>query len=86
MGKVAVTYRILPEGTEIDLSQLEKSIRDTLGSKLVRLETKPVAFGLKALMATVLVDDGSGDGEKIESSLGTLQGVSSVETMEVGLV
>jgi len=86
MGKVAVTYRILPEGTEIDLDEMEKSVRSMLGSKLVKLESKPIAFGLKALMATVVVEDGSGEGDKIEASLGALSGVSSVETAEVGLI
>ncbi len=81
-----MTYRILPEGTEVDLRQMEKTVRGMLGSKLVKVETRPIAFGLNALMATVVVEDGSGEGDKIEASLGTLQGVSSVETAEVGLI
>ena len=81
-----MTYRILPEGIEVDLAQMERTLRGMLGSKLVKLEMKPIAYGLKALLATVVVEDGSGEGDKIEASLGTVQGVSSVETAEVGLI
>lgn len=86
MGQVAITYRVMPEGTEVDLEKLSASVKKILGSKLVRLEKRPVAFGLEALMVTVVFDDKSGQGEGIEASLGSLPGVSSVETQEVGLV
>ncbi len=86
MGKVALTYRIMPEGTEVDLTKLSTLVKETLGSKLVKIEEKPVAFGLKALMATVIVGDRSGEGEVVESSLSSLPGVSSVEMQEMGLI
>jgi len=86
MGKVAATYRILPEGTEVDLKSLEDSVKRVLGSKLVKIETQPVAFGLKALIATAIFNDASGEGEAIESNLSSISGVSSVEIMEMGLV
>jgi len=86
MGKIAATYRVLPEGTEVDLRELEASMRRVLGSKLVKLEEKPVAFGLKALFATVIFSDASGEGEAVESSLSSLPGVSSVEVQEMGLI
>lgn len=81
-----MTYRILPEGTEVDLGQLSTAVRKTLGSKLARLEERPVAFGLRALIATVVMEDASGEGENVEASLGSLPGVSSVETQDVSLI
>ncbi len=86
MGKVALTYRIMPEGTEVNLAKLTALVKETLGSKLVKIEEKPVAFGLKAIMATVVVGDRSGEGEVVESSLNSLPGVSSVEMQEMGLI
>ena len=86
MGKVAITYRIMPEGIEVDLAGLAAAVKNTLGPKLVKMEEKPVAFGLKAIMATVIIDDRSGEGEAVEASLGSLPGVGSVETQEMGLV
>jgi len=86
MGKVAVTYRIMPEGTEVDLIQLEKAVREVLGAKLAKLEQKDVAYGLKSLMAIVVMDDASGASEAVESSLGSLPGVSTVETQDMSLI
>lgn len=86
MGKVAATYRILPEGTEVSLHDLEASVRGVLGERLVKLEEMPIAFGLKALMATVIISDASGESEAVESSLSSLPGVSSVEVHEMGLI
>ncbi len=86
MGKVAVTYRIMPEDTEVDLIQLEKAVREVLGAKLAKLEQKDVAYGLKSLMAIVVMDDASGASEAVESSLGALPGVSTVETQDMSLI
>jgi len=86
MGKVAVSFRIMPEGIEVDLRGLEAAIRKSLGARLKKLETKPVAFGLKAIEVIVVVDDASGEMEKVESSLAALPGVGGVETTEVTLL
>jgi len=86
MGQVAITYRIMPDGTDVDLSKLSAAVKKILGSKLKRVEERPVAFGLKALLATVVLDDKSGEGEAVEASLGQLPGVSSVETQEMSLI
>ena len=60
MGKVAVTYRILPEGTEIDLDEMEKSVRSMLGSKLVKLESICTPGGSKAAHMLIDITPGSG--------------------------
>ena len=86
MGKVAVTFRIMPEGVEVDLTKLEAAVRKSLGAKLKRLEVKPVAFGLKAIEVIAVVDDASGEMEKVEAALGGLPGVGGVETTEVTLL
>jgi elongation factor 1-beta len=86
MGKVAVTFRIMPEGVEVDLTKLEAAVRKSLGAKLKRLDVKPVAFGLKAIEVIAVMDDASGEMEKVEASLGGLPGVGGVETTEVTLL
>jgi len=85
MGKVAITYRILPENPEVNISSLDTSIREILGSKLIKLEEKPIAFGLKAIIVTVILDDASGEGESVESSLNSIAGVGSIETQDISL-
>jgi elongation factor 1-beta len=86
MGKVAVSFRIMPEGVEVDLGKLEAAVRKSLGARLKKLEVKPVAFGLKALEVIAVVDDASGEMEKMEAALGALPGVGGLETTEVTLL
>lgn len=87
MGNVLVTYRVMPEGTEVDLAKLTKEV-EAIGRLAKRFEVKaePFAFGLKVLVAKFVVEDGSGLNDAIEERLRQLAGVSSVETLEVGLI
>ena len=55
MGKVAVSFRIMPEGVEVDIDRLQAAVRTSLGGRLKRLEVTPVAFGLNA-RSRVLTD------------------------------
>ncbi len=86
MGKVAVTFRIMPEGVEVDLDAVQRKVRSSLREKLKKLEVKPVAFGLMAVEAIVIVDDASGEMERVEAALGGIPGVGGVETTEVTLL
>ena len=86
MGKVAVSFRIMPEGVEIDIDRLQAAVRRSLGGRLKKLEVTPVAFGLKAIEVIAVLDDASGEMEKVESSLATLPDVGGVETTEVTLL
>ena len=86
MGKVAVTFRIMPEGVEVDLDGVQSQVRSSLGGSLRKLEVKPVAFGLKAVEAIVVVDDKAGEMERLEEALRGIPGVGGVETTEVTLL
>lgn len=86
MGKVAVTFRILPDGAEVDVGALEGSVRKALGGALRDVAIRPIAFGLKALEATVVVDDASGGAERVEGRLRGIRGVGEIETLGVGLL
>lgn len=87
MGNVLVTYRILPEGTEVDTRALRGAV-EAVGKTAKRVEVveEPFAFGLKALVAKFIVEDGAGLTDAIEERLQKLSGVSSVECLEVGLI
>ena len=86
MGLVAITIRILPDGPEVDLDRLAQAVRRALGANLKKLDQQPVAFGLVALVATVVVEDASGGSEALEEKLAALPGVSSAETTGLSLV
>lgn len=88
MGEVAVIYKIMPDGPEIDLEALKKTISDTIPSKarLNKIEEKPIAFGLKALEVQIILDDREGGAEEIEKFLNEIKNVQSVETIHIGLL
>lgn len=86
MGKVAVTFLIMPEGAEVDIGAVETSVRGSLGPSVRDVAVRPIAFGLNALEATVVVEDAGGEAERIESQLRGVEGVGEVETLGVSLL
>ena len=86
MGKVAVTFRVMPEGVEVDLDAVQSRLRESLRERLKKLEVKPVAYGLRALEAIVVLEDAAGEMERVESLLSQIPGVGGVETTEVTLL
>ena len=86
MGSVAITYRVMPEGDDVDLGALKDAVRTALGTAFRSMEEKPVAFGLKAIHALAVVDDAGGGSDRLEASLQTLPGVGSVQAIDVTLV
>lgn len=86
MGRVAVTLRILPEGAEVDVEALERAVRKALGQSVRDVAARPVAFGLRALEAIVVVDDAAGQAEQVEDRLRRISGVGEVETLGVSLL
>jgi len=86
MGRVAVTYRIMPDGADVDVAGLESSVRATLGGAVRDVAVRPIAFGLKAIEATVVVADAAGEAERLEERLRGIAGVGEVETLGVGLL
>jgi translation elongation factor aEF-1 beta len=91
MGTAAIKYRVMPEGVEVDVEALKAQISETVvkaGAQLHGIEVVPFAFGLKALETTVMVEDKVGGGipDAVEEALGGLDGVQSVEMLEMGLI
>ena len=67
----------MPDGPEIDLEALKKTISDTIPTKakLNKIEEKPIAFGLKALEVQIILNDREGGAEEIEKSLNEIKNV-----------
>jgi elongation factor 1-beta len=88
MGQVAVLFRLMPNGVETDLSQVAAGVRQALpGGVTIRgMQVRDVAFGLKSLLVSVVMDDTGGVLESTEQSLAKVPHVESVEVMEEGLL
>ena len=86
MGKVVISFKIFPTGLEVDLDDLKKEIEGILPSKtsIYGYQTEPVAFGLNALIAHILIpEDESGLLDKIEEELAKIPDVSQIQTVMV---
>jgi elongation factor 1-beta len=85
MGEVVATIKLMPESPDVDLAQIkgdvEKSI--TPEAELHKIEEQPIAFGLVALNVMVVVGDAEGGTEKVEENLSKIDGINSVEVVDV---
>lgn len=86
MGEVLLKYRIMPEGADVDLGELESQVSGRLPefAQLQTAEAKPFAFGLKALEVTIVVEDEEGNNDKVEEILHGVENVQGVELVEMG--
>lgn len=84
MGEVALTVKIMPESMDIDLEKLQSKIEETIPEsiKIMGTEVVPVAFGLKALLINMVMQDESPD-ELIEK-ISEMEGVGRAEIEKVG--
>ncbi|MGZ4883682.1 MAG: elongation factor 1-beta [Halobacteriota archaeon] len=85
MGEVAVQLKIMPNGPEVDLKGLSNRITSQVAQygRMYSCEVQPIAFGLKALMLTVIVEDKEGGTEAVEASISKIDEVESVQVVAV---
>ncbi|MFW5977752.1 MAG: elongation factor 1-beta [Halohasta sp.] len=88
MGKVAAKLKVMPESPEVDLDDLQERLEASLpeGAQINGFERDDVAFGLVALLPTVIVADGAGGTEVVEEAFGEVDDVESISVENVGRV
>ncbi len=88
MGKVAANIKVMPESPDIDLDELQERLEHSLpeGAKINGFERDDVAFGLVALVPTVIVPDDSGGTEAVEDAFDGVDSVESVSVENVGRI
>ena len=81
MGEVAVQIKVMPQSPEVDLEQLKRKIELVLpnDARLYSFDIQPIAFGLKALLVTVIVGDVEGGTDSTEEALSRVDGVESIQ-------
>ncbi len=86
MGDVAAKLKVMPESPEVDLEALEARIEDSIpdGASVRAFDREDVAFGLVALLASVVVPDEEGGTEAVEAAIAGLEDVESVSVESVG--
>jgi elongation factor 1-beta len=88
MGKVAITFNIMPESADVDINTIKDSIPKKMpkGAELKGMVVNPVAFGLNAIKILVIVGDQPGIADQVEKNLSELEGIQSVDVVETELV
>ena len=86
MGEVAITFKVMPDGMEVDLGELKIALEDKLTGmcKIQGMKEEPVAFGLKAIVLQVIIEDAEGLLDKLEASLAEVPGVQNANMTEMG--
>ena len=86
MGKVAAGLKVMPKSPEVDLDELQDRLEASLpeGAKINSFDRDDVAFGLVALIPTVIVPDEAGGTEAVEEAFSKVEGVESVSVEDVG--
>jgi elongation factor 1-beta len=86
MGDVAAKMKVMPQSPEIDLDELEDRLEAALpeGAEIRGFQRDDVAFGLVALLPTVIVPDGAGGTEAVEEAFSEVEGVESIAVDSVG--
>ncbi|HIH36756.1 MAG TPA: elongation factor 1-beta [Methanocellales archaeon] len=81
---VAATIKIMPKDPNIDFEKLKADIRAAVpeGARLQGFAEEPIAFGLKALIAAIIVKDEEGGTERAEESFAKVHGVESIQVIE----
>lgn len=86
MAKVLASMKIFPTGTDINFNQLKQKIEKSLpaDSSVYKFAEEPVAFGLYALIAHILLpEEKSGGLEEIENVIQKIDGVSQIQMVMV---
>ena len=87
MADVIITLKVMPESPEVNLvelfSKIEPLLKDFTGEEEFRKEEEPVAFGLKALKITFVMDESKGSTEDMENKISALEQVNSVDVIDV---
>jgi elongation factor 1-beta len=86
MAKVLASIKIFPSDANIDLDGLKAKIQASLpaGSTVQRFEEEPIAFGLVALIAHVLLpEDVEGKMDEVEEAIRSVEVVSEIQVQRV---
>jgi len=85
MGFTAVQMKLMPNSPSANLKAIEahaEKVINSMHKTQVKIEEKPIAFGLKAIILSFAWNDEI-DTEKLEAKLAEIENVSSVETLDI---
>ena len=88
MGDVFVVYKVMPdspESVERVRDSVIKELRDA-GVEVMDVKEEPIAFGLKAILLGVKMEDRGGVVDEVEEKIRSVEGVESVSVEKTTLI
>ncbi len=77
----------MPESPDVDLNKIEAEAKEKIkafsDNEEMKTEQEPIAFGLKAINLTFVMDEDKGSTDPLEEQLKAIEGANSVETIDV---
>jgi translation elongation factor aEF-1 beta len=88
LGKVAVSFKIMPSDETKDLSKIENALKTDLSNSftLGKSSIEELAFGIKVLKLIVIMSDEGGLVDAVEQRIRSFQDIGEVEVEEVSLI
>lgn len=81
MADVSVIVKIMPENAEINLDELENKLKEKV--KPYKIARKPIAFGLNAIILTIIMEEAAGGTDSLEKTINGIAGVGEVTVESV---
>ena len=89
MGKAVITFKLMPEGVEVDLEPIKtqaKAIAQQAGAiGEMQVKEDPIAFGLKAILVLAMYEVDEKDFDGIATKMGEIENVQSAEIAKMDL-
>jgi translation elongation factor aEF-1 beta len=85
MGRVVATIKLFPEDIIIGVDRIKQAIERELPNDVTihKFVEEPIAFGLVALIAHLVIPEEEGRLEVVENTLQTIEGVGQIEVLLV---
>ena len=81
MGEVVAVLKLMP-AEDVEFEKLKEAAIAVAG-KVDNIAEEPIAFGIKALKLTIVIDDGEGGTESLEKRLRDLPEVGDVQVVDL---
>ena len=85
VANVVVTLKLMPDSPERNINELRQKIGNTLVKfgRIYKEGIEPIAFGLNAIVFSVITVEKEGGTEPIEKALREIHGIADVQVTDV---
>ncbi|MDD5182061.1 MAG: elongation factor 1-beta [Candidatus Nanoarchaeia archaeon] len=85
MANVVVTFKLMPESPELSINDLRQKIGNTLVKfgRIYKESVEPIAFGLNAIVFSLITIEKEGGTDPIEKALREIHGIADVQVTDV---